>query len=119
MQFFAYCPFCGAGLNFNNVISQIPIKGHDTVSLYLLCDDCGEQSKASADVTLWRDYARLFVALQREISLAVAVFSFDLEDTNTVEDFLRWAGSFDTAPVEGRKPCGCLRCAPKVVRVNW
>lgn len=118
MQFFAFCPYCGAGLNFNNVISQIPVKGQDSVSLYLLCDDCNEQCKTSANMALWNAYSRSFVALQREISLAVAVFSFDLEDTNTVEEFLRWCGSFETAPIEGRKPCGCLRCAPKVVSVN-
>lgn len=118
MQFFAFCPFCGAGLNFNNVISQIPIKGQESLSLYLLCDDCNEQCKTTANSALWQDYSRKFVALQREIGMSVAVFSFDLEDTNTVDEFMRWAGSFEHAPIEGRKPCGCAQCAPKVVRVN-
>lgn len=117
MQFFAFCPFCGSGLNFNNVISQIDNKGHEAVVLYLQCDDCSEQCKMTAKAHLWETYSKSFASLQREISMAVGSFSFDLEDTDTVESFLKWCGSFETAPIEGRVACGCAQCAPKTVHV--
>ena len=102
------CPSCGSVITLNEVYRTANVDSR-WKTCFFKCDHCGSKERTVVEIDVLKGLVVEFRDYRDKVDAVVNVFSFDLEDIDTVDDLLRNAGSFNV-PIETIKKCGCGRC---------